>query len=91
MLTAWYTKTDTSVFDDSVNRGASDVGVKVTVPIRFFTGKESRSSYSQSVQAWTKDVGADVGEFTNILNYIDRKKEKSIDICYKRMFNVHKL
>lgn len=72
LLTAWYTKTDTDVFTESYNRGYSDKGISVTVPFRLFKGKDTRSTYSQSISPWTRDVGAQVGEFTNIFNFIGK-------------------
>jgi len=75
-LSAWYTKTDTSVFHADFNRGYSDKGIMVSVPIRLFKGKESRSTYAQSISPWTRDVGAQVSEFTNIFDVIDRRYSK---------------
>jgi hypothetical protein len=75
-LSAWYTKTDTSVFNADFNKGYSDKGIMVSVPMRLFKGKESRSAYAQSISPWTRDVGAQVGEFTNVFDVIDRRYSK---------------
>lgn len=72
-LSAWYTKTNTSVFHEEYNKGYSDKGVMVTVPFRLFKGQETRSSYSQSISPWTRDTGAQIGESTNIFDIIDRR------------------
>jgi len=72
LLTTWYTKTDTAVFTDRFNRGYSDTGIMVTVPFRLFSGKDSKTTFSQSISPWTRDVGAQVGEFTNIMNFIGK-------------------
>jgi hypothetical protein len=70
LLKAWYTKTNTEVFDDEHNRGYADKGIMITVPIRLFKGQDSKSSYAQSISPWTRDVGAQVGEYTNLFDYI---------------------
>lgn len=72
LLSVWYTKTDTSVFQADFNRGYSDSGIMVTVPFRLFKGKETQSSYGQAISPWTRDVGAQVSEHTEIFDFIDK-------------------
>jgi antitoxin (DNA-binding transcriptional repressor) of toxin-antitoxin stability system len=71
-LSAWYGVTDTSVFDDSVNEGYEDSGIKVTVPLRLFTGKDSRTAYWVSMSPWTRDVAQDIDHYNNLFDFIGR-------------------
>lgn len=77
-ISAWITKTDTSIFKDEYNRNYTDKGVMVTIPLRMFMGKDSRTTYAQKFSPWTRDVGAQVNEFTNLFDFIDRKYDKEL-------------
>jgi hypothetical protein len=69
-LSAWYSVTDTSIFSDNFNNGYHDKGIFVSVPIRLFTGKESRAVYGQGVSPWTRDVAQDIDHFTSLFDMI---------------------
>jgi hypothetical protein len=69
-LSAWYSVTDTSIFSDNINNGYHDKGIFVSVPIRLFTGKESRAVYGQGVSPWTRDVAQDIDHFTSLFDMI---------------------
>lgn len=71
-LSAWYSVTDTSIFADSDNRGYHDKGIAVSIPIRLFTGKESRAVYGQAISPWTRDVAQDIDHFTGLFDLIGR-------------------
>ncbi|WP_303852241.1 YjbH domain-containing protein [Seleniivibrio woodruffii] len=75
-ISAWVTKTDTSGFDSKYNRGYTDKGIMFTIPLRLFSGKDSRTVYSQKFVPWTRDVGAQVSEFTPLFDYVDRNYKK---------------
>ncbi|MGA8754457.1 YjbH domain-containing protein, partial [Candidatus Deferrimicrobium sp.] len=42
-LSAWYSDTDTGMFTDPFNRGYHDKGISVEIPIRLFTGRDSKT------------------------------------------------
>jgi hypothetical protein len=44
----------------------------VTIPIRLFRGKDSRTSYSISVSPWTRDVAQDIDHYQNLFDVIGR-------------------
>jgi len=67
-LSAWYSVTDTSIFSDNINNGYHDKGIFVSVPIRLFTGRESRAVYGQGVSPWTRDVAQDIDHFTSLFD-----------------------
>ncbi len=75
ILSAWYSRTDTDLFVDSYNRGYHDKGISVTIPLRIFTGKDSKTSYDFSLSPWTRDVAQDIGHFTNLFDYIGRNTD----------------
>lgn len=75
-LSIWATKTKTSGFDSEYNKGYTDKGIMFTIPLRVFSGKDSRAVYSQKFVPWTRDVGVQVSEFTNLFNFIDRNYQK---------------
>jgi hypothetical protein len=72
IFSAWYSFTGTSVFSDEFNKGYHDKGVMVTIPIRLFRGKDSRTSYSISVSPWTRDVAQDIDHYQNLFDVIGR-------------------
>jgi hypothetical protein len=72
ILSAWYSRTDTDLFADSFNRGYHDKGIAVTIPLRMFSGKDSKTSYDFSLSPWTRDVAQDIGHFTSLFDYIGR-------------------
>jgi hypothetical protein len=73
ILSAWYTITDTSVFDDDVNSGYRDKGISISIPIRLFKGSDSRTRYTYTVTPWTRDTGQDIDHFMTLFDFIGRK------------------
>ncbi|MBP2676602.1 MAG: wbfB protein [Deltaproteobacteria bacterium] len=86
-LSAWYTVTDTSVFSDPYNSGYRDKGFSVSIPIRLFLGRDSRTTYQFSMSPWTRDVGQDVDHYRTLLDFIGRNTDilldKDVDTLYK--------
>jgi len=72
VISAWYGATDTSIFTDNYNRGYQDKGIAVTIPIRLFSGTDSKTSYTTSIASWTRDVAQDIDHFTNLFDYMRR-------------------
>ncbi|MEW6719709.1 MAG: YjbH domain-containing protein [Thermodesulfobacteriota bacterium] len=85
-LTAWYSATDTSVFTDPDNRGYHDKGIAVTIPIRLFLGRDSRTAYRFSVSPWTRDAGQDIDHFRTLPDFIGRNTELSLDKDTKDLY-----
>ncbi len=75
VLSAWYSQTDTDLFRDSFNRGYHDKGISVTIPLRVFTGKDSRVSYTFAISPWTRDVAQDIDHFHNLFDHIGRNTD----------------
>lgn len=78
-LFAWYSMTDTSVFNDDINRNYHDKGIGVSIPIRLFKGKDSRTVYEQKISPWTRDVAQDIEHFTNLFDFIGRNLKIYLD------------
>ncbi len=76
---AWYGITDTSIFKDSYNRGYRDKGVGMTIPINYFTGTDSRTTYGYSIAPWTRDVAQDIDHSYSLFDYIGRDTKIWID------------
>lgn len=72
VLSAWYSFTDTSIFSDSFNRGYHDKGVAISIPLRMFLGRDSRTVYSYAVTPWTRDVAQDIAHNTSLFDFIGR-------------------
>jgi len=72
ILSAWYSFTGTDPFTDSFNRGYHDKGIAITIPLRMFTGTDSRTSYTYSLSPWTRDVAQDIEHFTPLFDFIGR-------------------
>lgn len=71
-VSAWYGVTDTSVFDDDVNKGYKDSGFMVTIPLRLFKGEDSRTAFFYSLSPWTRDVAQDISHYSNLFDFIGR-------------------
>jgi len=78
-LTAWYSITDTSIFSDPYNSGYHDKGIAVTIPIRLFLGRDSRTTYRFSLSPWTRDVAQDVDHYQTLIDFIGRNTEITLD------------
>jgi hypothetical protein len=72
VLSAWYSFTDTSIFNDTINRGYHDKGISVDIPIRLFTGHDSKTSYRYALSPWTRDVAQDVDHYRTLFDLIGR-------------------
>ncbi|NPU84337.1 MAG: hypothetical protein HPY65_07595 [Syntrophaceae bacterium] len=80
VLSAWYGISDTSVFTDSYNRGYHDKGIAVSIPIRLFLGRDSRSSYSFALSPWTRDVAQDIAHQGSLFDFIGRSVRTFTDM-----------
>jgi hypothetical protein len=72
IVSAWYGITDTSKFNDDINKGYRDSGFTVTIPMRLFKGEDSRTSYWYSLSPWTRDVAQDINHYNNLFDFIGR-------------------
>ncbi len=77
VLSAWYSFTDTSIFNDPSNRGYHDKGISVDIPIRLFTGHDSKTTYRYSLSPWTRDVAQDVDHYRTLFDMIGR----NVGVC----------
>ncbi|MGC8502946.1 MAG: YjbH domain-containing protein [Desulfurella sp.] len=75
VLSAWYSFTNTSIFTDQYNRGYHNFGVSVSIPLRLFEGKDTKSVYSYSLEPWTRDVAQDISHYDELFDYIDRNTQ----------------
>ncbi len=71
-LSAWYSDTDTGVFTDPLNRGYHDKGISVEIPIRLFTGHDSKTAYRYSMSPWTRDAAQDIDRYLPLFDRIGR-------------------
>jgi hypothetical protein len=78
-ISAWYSITGTSIFKESYNRDYHDKGVSISIPLRLFTGRDNRSTYSLSLSPWTRDVGQDISHFSSLFDFIGRNIKVYID------------
>lgn len=79
-LSAWYSFTDTSIFNDPFNRDYHDKGISVMIPVRIFKGTDSRSVYGHSISPWTRDVAQDIAHFKSLFDIIGR----NVEIFFKK-------
>lgn len=59
-LGAWYTVTDTDVFDSARNRGYQEKGVYIRIPFSIFNDSDVRGAFSYAVTSFTQDAGQTV-------------------------------
>ncbi|HEX8043501.1 YjbH domain-containing protein [Candidatus Deferrimicrobium sp.] len=78
-LSAWYSATDTDVFTDPFNRGYHDKGISVEIPIRLFTGRDSKTAYRYSLSPWTRDVAQDIDRYLPLFDRIGRNAGVLLD------------
>ena len=71
-LAAWYSFTDTSIFTDQYNNGYHDKGISISIPLRLFLGRDSRTLYTYSISPWTRDVAQDISHRTALFDFIGR-------------------
>lgn len=74
-VSAWYSFTDTSGFQDQFNRGYHEKGLSVRIPMRLVKGTDTRSYHQHNISAWTRDVAQDIGHFRSIFDFIGRNVE----------------
>ena len=74
-LSAWYSFTDTSDFEDALNRDYHEKGIAVSIPLRLVSGTDSRSVYRHAISPWTRDVAQDVSHFNSLFDIIGRNVE----------------
>lgn len=79
ILWAWYSFTDTSMFSDRFNRGYHDKGIGVTIPMRLFEGKDTKTAYHLSLSPWTRDVAQDIDHYHNLFDFIGRNTNIYLD------------
>lgn len=72
VLSAWYSQTNTDLFTDNFNRGYHDKGISVTIPLRLFSGTDSKTSYGFGISPWTRDVAQDIDHFNTLFDYMGR-------------------
>jgi hypothetical protein len=78
-LSAWYSATDTDVFTDPFNRGYHDKGISVEIPIRLFTGRDSKTAYRYSLSPWTRDAAQDIDRYQSLFDRIGRNAGVLLD------------
>ena len=78
-LSAWYSATDTDVFSDPYNQGYHDKGISVTIPIRLFAGRDSKTAYRFSLVPWTRDVAQDINRYLPLFDWIGRNAGVLLD------------
>ncbi|MHB8882694.1 MAG: YjbH domain-containing protein [Thermodesulfovibrionales bacterium] len=79
IISAWYSYTGTSIFQDSFNRGYNDKGVSVSIPLRLFKGSDSKTAYTYALSPWTRDVAQDIDHFNTLFDFIGRNQKIYID------------
>ncbi|NOZ70047.1 MAG: YjbH domain-containing protein, partial [Deferribacteres bacterium] len=83
---AWYSITDTSIFEDDFNRGYHDKGIGVSIPLRLFKGTDSRRVYSYILSPWTRDTGQDIDHFGSLFDLIGRNTGVFLDNDKKMLY-----
>lgn len=72
-FTGWYSFTNTNMFTDDLNRGYHDLGIAVSIPLRIFTGMESKTNFNYSASPWDRDVAQDIGQYLDLSDFLTRK------------------
>jgi len=78
-ISAWYSFTNTSIFRDDKNRGYHDKGILIGIPLRLFTGKDSKTRYFYAISPWTRDVGQDIFHYREIFDFMGRDTKIYLD------------
>jgi hypothetical protein len=86
VLSAWYSFTDTSVFNDRYNDGYHDKGISVSIPVRIFAGVDSKRAFRYSLAPWTRDTGQDIDHFGTLFDFIGRNLKIFIDKDMKKIY-----
>ena len=85
-LWAWYSVTDTDIFSDTFNKGYHDKGVGVSIPLRLFSGSDSRTVFTQTLSPWTRDVAQDIEHFNDLFDIIGRNTKIYLDKDRKKLY-----
>lgn len=85
IISAWYSLTDTTIFNDTINNGYHDTGISVTIPFRLFKGHDSNKSFGFAVSPWVRDVAQDISHRTSLFNYIGRDTDIYLEKDNKKM------
>lgn len=88
VLSAWYSWTNTTgVFKDRYNQGYHDKGVAITLPLRLFTGYDTKTTYGYAISPWTRDVAQDIYHYSTLFDFFGRNTKIFLDkdrhILYK--------
>jgi len=86
VLSAWYTVTDTSVFSDPFNRGYHDKGISLSIPLRMFIGRDSKTVYRYRLSPWTRDAGQDIERERTLFDFIGRNTPLHLDRDRKALY-----
>ena len=84
VLGAYWSFTDTDIFQDPFNRGYSNKGVYLKLPVRMFIKDDSPRRYEYGISPWTRDVAATIPhwqglyELVHDLTPVDFKKNKTL-------------
>jgi hypothetical protein len=60
------------MFTDGFNHGYHDKGIAVSIPIRLFSGKDSKTAYNIGLSPWTRDVAQDIVHYNNLFDFMGR-------------------
>jgi hypothetical protein len=83
---AWYSFTDSSIFNDKYNTGYHDKGIGVSIPIRLFKGTDSKTSYAYTLTPWTRDTGQDIDHFSALFDFMGRNTKIFLDKDRQKMY-----
>ncbi len=86
ILKAWYAITDTSDFTDSANKGYNNKGISVSIPLRLFTGTDTKIVHDYHLTPWTRDTGQDIDHFDTLFDFIGRDTKILIDKDKEMMY-----
>jgi hypothetical protein len=90
VLSAWYSFTDTSIFSDPYNRGYHEKGISVDIPIRLFTGHDSKTVYRYALSPWTRDVAQDVDHYRTLFDVIGRNVGVFLDKDKENLYKIRR-
>ncbi|MGC8555385.1 MAG: YjbH domain-containing protein [Candidatus Acidulodesulfobacterium sp.] len=72
-FTGFVSLTNTNMFTDRFNRGYHNFGVEISIPLRIFTGIESKTDFSYSATPWDRDVAQDIGQYLDLSDFLTNK------------------
>jgi hypothetical protein len=78
-VSAWYSFTDTSIFNDEFNNGYHDKGISVVIPLRIFKGSDTKKVYTYALSPWTRDVAQDVDSYNPLLDFMNKNGDGYFD------------